>query len=482
MHLKGSYSGRSFSIGSDGSVQFSKTLYFEPDTPYETQIDLYMCDDFPHIGDPWKFDDESAHDELTVNFSKQLVCNGVSNAGKLVDEAADLAAQNMEVWVVNATYKIPDGINIGGGGTPVEPTPISPDPFPSGSDTPSAIYLPDDFQIGGAPWEKYPQIDVNYTETDSSLQAAYKTITFGDSDKGHAYVSFILNSPTARWDQDSDGGRYMLPVVNPVGEAYDFKNTSFIASETITWSSRKISSGINTTSFANDKEIKTALGHELPPHSVKVNPIKMSRKIYNTVLDTSKINSLLEDYVEKYPSATQAQLSSIYTQYFKSPRLQIPYYDYELQIDYNPEGWLTWFEEVGTKAEFDYKDVKEIESCFKVSVASGFNGQLSTFYTGIVGLREWNDLDALYNKSSIPKELAESGYVQNATAERLEKVYYDNSQADVPVESPANIITSSELILYSSFVGFTSLRARSISGMIQNDVLSGNWPSKLLYF
>ena len=468
MHLKGSYSGRNFSIGSDGSVQFSKTMYFEPDYPYETQLDLYMCSGFPHIGDPWKFDNDEIHSDITVNFAKQLVCNGVNNEGKLVDEASDLAAQNMEVWVVNATYKIRDGISIGGGSEP-----ISPDPFPSGSTTPSAQYLPENYQIAGAPWEKYPEITLDYSEADSTKGTAFQTahlinIPIDGTRSYDLYDTFRQLPTSARWRDETDP----YPVVNGVGENFDFKSTKFIGSETITWFSRKLES-VNPIGISNLNEVKTATGHTCGPHTLKVNPTNISLRFFNWTLDTNKINDLLEDYVEDHPGATYEELSALYTQYYNNPTLVIPYYQYSMTIDYNPEGWITFFYEKANKAFFPTSaGWGDLESAYHVTASEGLYTNLSTVISGVVGLKAWNEIDAVYNKTALPKEYIEAGYVKNATAMQLTDFYLLSSYSAHPIYNASK----------AEATGFSDLPPCVLSSKIQTSILSGNWPSKLLLF
>lgn len=131
---------------------------------------------------------------------------------------------------------------------------------------------------------------------------------------------------------------------------------------------------------------------------------------------------------------------------------------------------------VGNQAFFEYKGDWKLEPIYNVVAASGFSVASSIVMSGLVGLREWNDIDSQFNKAYIDKSLAQSGYVMNATASQI-----TNCILDEDVETSYHTATLDKDHLYLK--GYSSFDPRNLSSTISDDILFiGNWPERLLLF
>ena len=195
---------------------------------------MYLCKDYPRIGDTWKFKSDEHTSDAARSFAQNLRCVGVENRGKLVDEAADLLKKNKEVWVVEATYELNPGIS-----TP-EITALD-----------LEAHLSQD-EIASLPWylsKRQPEVRSSYVEmTQDAAKAGYWETEV-------ASLSATSKDIYTRWQE---AGYPLTPdhaIKNTLDENIKISMTSFLPSISLSFDDANV---IRWSDFVTDKSSTAA--------------------------------------------------------------------------------------------------------------------------------------------------------------------------------------------------------------------------------
>ena len=484
MRLVGTFSGRDFTESSGSQPEFERIFIFEPTEDDETQLDLFLCEDFPHPGDIWTFDVPEHHSQLSIDYAAKLRCYEVVNEGKKSTVAEDQANHFRDYWEVRAKYRL------------FEPTIL-----PVASGTISPDYNPTD-----APWSQPPTVSLKYANVNEPAQSMYRA-----SLPIEVNLSAGLNKTMFEYWTEDLSGKYLghnmhsvsetsvsLPITNIAGEPIKIDKQETCPQITIEFNTTKNIEPPTISEVTNSENVTTHFGSKLKPQTLKASPALVSQKWYTIIYNKSTIKNLVDLYKIEHPHATEYEIKQ-YEDSLKAKGIErIPYYNYSVTFTYKKSGWAIWKENVGSKkqnkgiglsANFWQQDFTPI---FEFSQVDTYFQDGDPYFVetnrGYTSLEGYTYMDAVNNKHKPTSSNPVSGIVRNFKGGQINNVplkYNDQNNEDFHVTT----WHPKESNYYIGMLGFFPYKAVNLvdayepllSGFYDRDKYS-DWAEAFLLF